>query len=359
MLLNRIVWILLLTLAMLSAGAQKAFISKIFQVPYDSNYISTYTSDYTTRVFGSVKYSMMGYQDNTINQRLAYRPNNKMLLGLGVNHGFLGLNIGINFPGVNEDDDRYGETDYTDLTMRMYTPKFNANIYLQRYKGFYLRNTSSAIQGWEEGDPYYIRPDIRSIVTGIDVSYIFNSHRFSYRAAVLQNEWQKKSAGSLLVGGSIYYQTTIGDSSIVPGNLIYTSFYDGQKFERSSNFSFGPLIGYAYTFVFRRHYFITGSVNGSGNLGVTSFRLSESEEEVNSGTILGVRAEVLVSAGYNSSRWYFGVSYVNLSQSNQAPLPDKSVGFETGMFRMNIVRRFSTSRPIRILNPGAAGLKSK
>jgi hypothetical protein len=50
---------------------------------------------------------------------------------------------------------------------------------------------------------------------------------------------------------------------------------------------------------------------------------------------------------------------VNLSQSNQAPLPDKSVGFETGMFRMNIVRRFSTSRPIRILNPGAAGLKSK
>ena len=340
-----------LTFFSLSSQGQKDILSRIFEVPYDSNYISSYTTDFTTRVFSSIKYSMMGYDDGNVDQRLAYRPNNKMLLGIGVNHGFLGLNIGLNFPFVNRDDDTFGETKYYDLTLRIFAPKFNLTGYLQTYRGFYLRNTSTLISGWEEGDPYYIRSDMRTNTIGLDISYIFNSDRFSYRAALVQTEWQKKSAGSMVVGGSVIYNLTMGDSSIVPSNILYPYFYEGLEFDRSYIFSIGPQIGYAYTLVLKKHLFITGSINGSLNFGFTRLRLIDEEEKVKSGMILALRTEFMISGGYNSDRWYFGLSYVNLSLTNDAPLTNCSISYDTGMFRMNVVRRIATKKPIKLLNP--------
>ncbi len=333
------------------ARGQLDFLPRLLSVTYDTNYISTYTTDYTARIFSSVKYSMTQYGDNAINKRLRYRPNNKLIIGVGANHGILGINIGFNLPWLNQDDDKYGETKYNDFTLRMYAPRFNASLYLQRYKGLFLRNTATMIQGWTEGDPYYIRGDMRAYTAGLDLTYIFNSERFSLRAAFIQNEWQKKSAGSFLVGGSILYQTTIGDSSLVPKNIAFPNFYNGFNFRRSSNFSIGPIVGYAYTFVYKKHYFLTGAVTGTGSIGLTTLRLVEEDTKVKSGTVLGVRAELLLSAGYNSERWYVGLSYVNLAQTNQAPLPEKNIGFDTGVFRINMVRRIPTKKPIRLLNP--------
>lgn len=343
--------IFILSFPVIMAG-QSAFLKKVFHVPYDTNYISTYITDYTSRIFGSVKYSNMGYNDNLVGKSLEYRPNNKLLLGIGVNHGILGLNIGINFPFVNQDDDKYGKTKYYDFTIRVFAPRFNATIYLQNYRGFYLRNTKDMIPGWQAGDLYYIREDIRSWTIGLEVSYIFNSRKFSYRAAVLQNEWQKKSAGSFLLGGSLFYNSNIGDSSIVPSQLYYGLFYNSLKFDRSNNFSIGPAIGYAYTLVIKRHFFIIGSINGSGNVGFTQLLLVDNENKVKSGLVLGLRSEILISTGYNSDRWYFGVSFINMSVVTQAPIPGRSIRYDTGMYRFNIVRRFATKKPIRLLNPG-------
>jgi hypothetical protein len=336
----------------LFVNGQGSFIKKMLSVPYDSSYISTYISDYTARVYGSIKYSNMGYNDNMIGQSLAYRPNNKLLFGIGANHGFLGINLGFNIPYVNQDDDKYGKTDYIDFTLRIFTPRFNTTIYLQNYKGFYLRNTKDIIPGWQPGDPYYIRPDIRSRTTGLDICYIFNSTRFSYRAAILQNEWQKKSAGSLLVGGNLFYNANIGDSSIVPSKIHYTSFYEGLKFIRSNNLSFGPMVGYAHTFVIKSHIFLMGSINGSGIIGFTQLNLVDNVHKVKSKLIFGVRSELILSAGYNSDRWYFGFSFINLSLVTQAPIPERTISYDTGMYRLNIVRRFATKKPIRFLNSG-------
>jgi hypothetical protein len=296
---------------------------------------------------------MMAYDDNYTGQKLNYRPNNKILLGLGVNHGFLGINIGFNFPFLNQDEEKHGQTKYYDFTLRTFTPKFNAMLYLQRYKGFYLRNTDLMIHGWEEGDPFYIRPDIRTYTVGLDLTYIFNNQRFSYRATMLQNEWQKKSAGSFLVGGSIIYHTTIADSSIVPSHLNPSYFFEGKDFDRSNIFSVGPIIGYAYTLVISEHFFVTASLNGSGNLGTTQLILPENTNKIKAGIILGFRIETLFSVGYNSERWYFGASYMNMSQTSQSPFPERNITFNTGIMRINIVRRFKTNKPIKILNPGS------
>jgi hypothetical protein len=347
-----IYFIIILLIPVLNAKGQITFLRKLMTVPYDTNYISTYITDYTTRVFSSVKYSQMGYNDNMVGKSLAYRPNNKLQFGLGVNHGFLGINLGINAPFVNEDDEKYGETKYYDFTIRLFTPRFNTTLYFQNYKGYYLRNTKDMILGWEPGDPYYIRGDIRSFTTGLELSYIFNASRFSCRAAVLQNEWQKKSAGTFLVGGSLIYNVTNGDSSIVPTNLYYGLFFNDLKFDRSATFSIGPTFGYAYTFVIKKHFFIMGWINGSVNIGFTRLQLVQNENKVKSGSVFGFRSEFLLSAGYNSDRWYFGIALFDMTLTMQAPIDERTISYETGMFRVNIVRRFATKKPIKLLNPG-------
>jgi hypothetical protein len=167
----------------------------------------------------------------------------------------------------------------------------------------------------------------------------------------LQNEWQKKSAGSLLVGGSLFYNANIGDSSLVPSNLYYGKFFNDLKFSRSNNFCIGPILGYAFTFVIKKHFFILGSINVSANIGFTQLQLVDNLNKLKSGLAFGFRSEMLISTGYNSDRWYFGVSFTNMSIMTQAPVSERSISYETGMYRFNIVRRFATKKPIRILNP--------
>lgn len=355
MLKKRQIVVVLLFILMLScsynSNGQQNIIKRLFTVETDTNFIKSYVTDYTTRLYGSVKYGRLGYKDNLVGASLYYKPNSSFILGIGANHGWLGINIGVDFPFVNKDDGKYGETNYLDWTIRAFTQRFNATVYLQHYKGFYLSNTKDMIPGWVEGDPYYIRPDIRTNTAGLEIIYIFNNKRFSYRAAIIQNEWQKKSSGSFLIGGSLIYNATIADSSIVPSRLNYGKFYNDIKFDRSNNFSFGPVVGYAYTLVIKKHYFLMGSLNGSLSIGSTRLLPVDSEEKVKSGLAFGARSELILSGGYNSDKWYFGLAFVNLSLETQAPIDERSIVYETGMFRINLVRRFVTKRPVKILNP--------
>jgi hypothetical protein len=123
------------------------------------------------------------------------------------------------------------------------------------------------------------------------------------------------------------------------------------KYYRSNSFAFSPLIGYAYTFVIKRHIFIMGSLNGSLSVGFTQLLLEDNDDKVKSGGVFGLRSELILSAGYNSDRWYLGFSFMNMSVLNQGPVEDMTISYDTGMYRMNLVRRFSTKKPIRLLNP--------
>ena len=88
-----------------------------------------------------------------------------------------------------------------------------------------------------------------------------NVDRFSYRAALTENDVQTKSAGSLLFGGEAYYGSIKGDSSLVPVEVRGNFSQFGV--DKINFFSIGPGIGYAYTLVIEKHFYITGSAIGS------------------------------------------------------------------------------------------------
>jgi len=210
----------------------QGFLKKLSGNP-DTNYIASYLDHLTSRLYASVKSAEVSFRDHNVGKDLIYHPNEPLILGFGFNYGILGLNIGLNFPIVNNDDDIYGKTDYLDLQTHIYMPVLILDIYLQYYKGYHLTRPGEWMNDWPVYDTFPKRPDISSVSLGLNGQYVFNHKHFSYRASFLQNEWQKKSAGSFLIGGNIFFEDTKGDSSFIPRGHADSNFFGGLHFSQS------------------------------------------------------------------------------------------------------------------------------
>jgi hypothetical protein len=221
-------------------------------------------------------------------------------MGIGATYRSFTLNLAYGFPFINADRGR-GETKYLDLQAHFYGRKSNIDLFGQFYNGLYL---SPKGYGRSDGN-YYVRPDLRLREFGGSYQYIFNNKRFSFRSSVLQNEWQQRSAGALLVGGEFFIGQASADSSVFP----VLSMSEARPNTNALRFyELGPSVGYAYTLVVARHFFITGSISLAADY-------SYSEFEGPKGTIseygFNPNSMLRLFAGYNSDRSAFSITFTN------------------------------------------------
>lgn len=318
---------------------------------YDTNYYQSYTDKLTTRLYSSVKYTNFSIRDQSLKKSVNYDVNNQVMLGFGANYSVFGLNIAFNLPFNKKDFDQYGETEYIDLQSHLYLRKYVVDFYLQRYKGFYLNNPMEILQNWIVADSFPKRPDIRIIDAGLAVQYIFNSKKFSYRAAYIQNEWQKKSAGSFILGASVFYVMVKGDSSLIPQKVNPTDFAAGNKYDKSTQFSLGINAGYTHTFVAWKKFFLVIGLSAGPAIGNTSVHQTNLNQTTKSDISLNFNALGRASFGYNSDKFYMGVFYLNQIIGNELPQEDVWNFVNVGNFRFNLVYRFNLKKPIKLLNP--------
>jgi hypothetical protein len=309
----------------------------------DTVYVRDYSRDLTTRLYFSRKYTGYGVRDYRQRQELLYRPNDRLNGGIGLNYGFIGLNLGINIPGVNNDDELYGQTRYLDAQSHLYLPRFALDLYLQHYRGYYLNKPQSWVENWQRGDPHPQRGDLRTTSAGFNVQYIFNHRRFSYRAAYVQNAWQKKSAGTFLLGSECYLIRMRADSAVTAPVGASAPFFGGVAFDGSDVYSLGANAGYAHTFVYKAHFFLTLSLVGGVSLGSTRLLIPGAADPVKLGVHVNNTARVAL--GYNSARYFVGLSLVNLSMRSPTPERRTAISFDTGNVRLNFCRRFTVKPP--------------
>lgn len=344
----RLVFICLLLLRFTIAVEAQSLFKRLAAEP-DTNFVESYLDHLTTRLYASLKTAEISMRDNNVEKDLIYHPNDALILGFGFNYGILGLNIGFKFPFINKDDDLYGTTDYLDLQTHIYSRSVVLDLYAQYYKGYHLTNPNDWVVNWPSGDSLPKRPDIYSLSLGLNGHYLFNGKKFSYRAAFLQNEWQKKSAGSFLLGGNIFFVDTKGDSSFIPTNYSDSNFFDGLHFQQYRMVNIGVSAGYAQTFVIKHHWFFTLSLVG-GISGGGSWIYSNEEGEPNrSGFTVAGNISGRAALGYNSERFYAGFSVLGIFIRNQSPVPDAWLGYDTGLFRINLVYRFRLKKDMRLL----------
>jgi hypothetical protein len=313
--------IVLLFLGALSANAQS-------NRGNDTTYYVFFPGSITGRLFTSQKYTQFTLKNKNAPD-IQYKPNTTFNLGVGATYHNFTLNLAYGFGFVNHDQEK-GKTKYLDLQGHFYLPKWVTDFEGQLYKGYHLS------KGFITGPgKYYYRADMHVALFGLSQYYIFNSKRFSYRASFIQNEWQKKSAGTLLAGAEVYYGVVKADSSLIP--LPLQEKYPQVNLNKINYFSIGPGIGYAYTLVIFHHVFFTGSLTGNLNFSFTNEHLQNNSTSRFS---LNPATRFRVAAGYNGRRWNISANWIADDLPFKGAGSESNYRFSTGNYRIIIAKRF-------------------
>ncbi|ATL49458.1 hypothetical protein COR50_21020 [Chitinophaga caeni] len=307
--------------------------------PLDSNYIEDHSKDLTVRLYGSRKYTHFDLVDHQQKEKVLYKPNSNFNVGFGFNYKFLGINFGFNLPFINNDDEKYGKTKYLDLQSHIYLRKIVIDFYGQYYKGYYLANPINTLENYQASGRFPQRPDMYNVDLGVSAHYIFNHQKFSYRAAYLQNEYQKKSAGSFLLGGDIFSYKMKGDSALVPRDIKNKDFFDYDDYHKTNVISLAVNGGYAYTYVIRSHFFVMASLSGAVGINHTTLYYLDTDR-TNQETGWQLNTTLRIAAGYNSSKYFAGIHYVDMKTRSESPIDRTYQAFGTGNFRVSFVKRF-------------------
>ena len=328
----------------------------------DSAYVKDHSEMLGVRLFTSTKYNALRIGNKNDGDDLVYRPTNQFNIGIGASYKKFTLNLGTGIPFVTtERREKFGHSRYLDAQANIFSPERATNLFLQFFKGYHLADVKENQIGWPEQEtdrPF--REDIEQFNFGITTLRVFNSKRYSYRAAFNQDAWQRRSQGSFLLGGYGTYYRLRADSSLVP-SILSSEFDDEASIDRGDLIDLGPMGGYAYTLVLNQHFFITGSAALGVGLSMQYLESDPTEPGVDhyKGTTWGPgwHLQLRGGMGYNSARNQIGITFNH--EHIHYILPVQSMfAWNVGNIRFNIVHRFDkkvgfVDRIMKKLKPNA------
>lgn len=313
---------------------------------FDTLYVRDYSDRPTARLYLSHKYNSMVVRSEDAFTDLRFRPNGNYNIGIGASYRRLTLNIGFPMPFVNNDNDAKGRTRFLDAQATLHSQKQASNLFLQVFKGYHITSHASSRVGWGQTTDFPYRADLQQYNIGISSLRIVNHERFSYRATFNQDAWQQRSQGTWLFGGYATCYVLKADSALVPLRLL-NGFDPSAAIMKGVFLDLGPMAGYAQTFVYRRHWFLT--VSGAGGPGLSSQRTTltapegaSTRTEVGAGWHVQWRA----GAGYNSRFNYIGILY-NQEHIGYLLNAQDRFAWDVGNIRIMFVERFA-KRPKRV-----------
>ncbi|MBS1600145.1 MAG: DUF4421 domain-containing protein [Bacteroidetes bacterium] len=312
---------------------------------HDSTYYVSYRDMLTARAYLSRKYTSLKFKPPSGNliPEMKYLPNTTLNVGVGGTYRSLTVNIGVGISRFNPDNKR-GRTKYLDLQSHWYARKWNIDLLGQFYRGYYL---SPKGLGSPDGSSYYVRHDLRVQIGGIAAYRALNGRQFSYQAGLLQNEWQKKSAGSIIVGAEAYYGSIHGDSTFVPKDV--DPGYAQLGISKIHFLEIGPGIGYAYTLIIAQHFFLLGSATLNVDFNYTLEKtINRDAEKIHISPNFIFRA----GAGYNTDKWDLSVLWVSTYLHMRGDASDYRYRISSGNYRLIYARRFHINHKVKkVLQP--------
>jgi hypothetical protein len=236
-------------------------------------------------------------------EEIIYTPNVSGRIGIAGFYKWIGLGISLGNSIFRRSASRYGNTSVLDLRVNAYGRPFAAEVYLQNLKGFYIRNIKDA-----EGNLFKI-PDMRIFSLGCTGYWIYNHERFSIRSAFIQNERQKKSAGSIIIRSSFLYYSLLSGNGIIPASVINTYGIENNLHLRKGEFySIGLAPGYTYTLVlFKKAYMNAALFPGI----LWQNYYFEANREIYSSANFTFTLSWRAALGYNTDTWYIGAGIVS------------------------------------------------
>lgn len=278
-------------------------ITKDQKINYDTAYITSYHKQLVISVPISTRFLQFSLIDFKSGSKLTFAPNLEYDLGISLSSRWASFIVNTGVKVYGGDIDVKGKTKYQDYQLNLYGRKFTTDMFVQYYSGFYIKNSQS-YSNYVSDKPFVIRPDVFALNIGVSSYYIVNHRRFSYQNSFSFVERQKKSAGSFLIGLYYSYFNTDGNSTLVD-TPFRGSFDTLSLIKNGHTNNFGLNLGYIYTLVFLKKFYVTGSlVQGVGGeqIGYQRDDNSMYHQLVGGAGKLNVRAAL----GYDSGKYFIG-----------------------------------------------------
>jgi len=286
---------------------------------HDTSYIANYSEKFALKLIGVNKFNYFKVRDSKANTSARYRPDRKLNLGLGFSYKWFAIDLAFNV-GIGENSN-FQNSKFLDIYATIFSSKQFISASYQYYYGYQMNKFKGLSD--EEFPSTSIRDDIRTITFGLQYLFAFNYDKFSLKASFIHNEIQKKSAGSILLGASFNKYTMDADSSVIPTE-VKGSFDEKLHLQDLNSTSVSLNFGYMYTFVWKKHFYITASLIPGLGLNLGDYR-TEFREPYK--THLYIALKTMNSIGYNSARIFGGFQFSNDLYKTKI---DKQLNVQTG-----------------------------
>lgn len=230
---------------------------------------------------------------------LDYEPNIPGLTRFGLSAYGLGASISLHSPREELDRDK-GESDFFDFQVGYHNTKWGADLYVQNYKGFYLKN-SSDVGGTST---YHLFPDLEFNHYGIMGRYALYNNGFSISGLLNQSDEIKKTAGSYFLVGGVRQYTLDTESSMIPTPLQGTNTEMDNLRKLSVN-TLNLGFGAGKYWVSASQFFVGLVFDVSGTYGLYKFKLTNDDYTTDYSTL---SYSVKIGAGYAGKKWRSGIS---------------------------------------------------
>lgn len=308
---------------------------------YDTNYVRSYTRVFTVGTSLSSKRLKMEFQNVVSRNVLQYYPATIYSPGLFVNTSLIGFSIAPGFMAIRQSSKKRGISTFTDYQFNLYAKRFFFDISLQQYSGFYLNNTRN-YQQYKNLEHYYKRSDLDAYSTNFNIYYVFNNKKFSFRAPYSFTQSQVKSAGSFVIGTYLSNFYFSADSSVIGTELkgLFTNF---PSMRSGNSFSTGLSFGYAYTFVSKKHWYVSTSF--IPGLGTNKINLTRADSTVfTGGNDVSAKLKFTFGIGYDNKKWFFACMFFSDNYYSASEATPVAINYQVSKLRFFIGRRFNTKK---------------
>ncbi len=172
--------------------------------------------------------------------KIEYINNSSMNMRTAVGYKDVAFFAAIPIPLDQDNKDKYGKTDYYDFQLSFYPGTLGIDLYLRRYKGFYVDNADS-FSSISEAER--IRPDISILNTGINLLGYFLGN-CSIKSSYFQSERQQQTNAAIFMMATISYTKIAAERSMLPES-IQAKYGDDYGYSGGNyyNICLGPGLG--------------------------------------------------------------------------------------------------------------------
>ncbi|MDX5321824.1 MAG: DUF4421 domain-containing protein [Bacteroidota bacterium] len=296
------IFTLVLSTPLLWAQVDTNFVQRFPDKLVLSPYISSYSN--------SIQFIPKSIPGDSLQIPLTYEPNLRGGFGISVSYRIIDFSLGVRQKITEDLEKKFGKSSQVGLSFRLWASrKVLTEFNFQSIKGYANLSTPQYDTiNYAREYPYQLRPDFSVQYLKIRMVYQSNPDKFSYRSSFAFSERQKRRAGGFLLNVQLYAQNAQSDSSFIPYQ-IREDYGDFGQMNQMAIAAAGIAPGLGGTLT-KGRWFLTGVLF----LGVDVQRLGydvPGSSALRTETKMAAMADLRISWGYNSPRFFFGVQSWN------------------------------------------------